>query len=60
MKNYWLYFFSADRRITHVVEIDSMGDEEAIETLKAHVDGCAMELWQQARKVREFPAVSSH
>ena len=67
MQTYRLYFLGANGHFAHAIAFECDSDEEAIETVKAHVDGRPMELWQQARKVMDFPAsarlgdqVSSH
>ncbi|MDB5479904.1 MAG: hypothetical protein JWO83_957 [Caulobacteraceae bacterium] len=56
MLSYRLYFLGREGRITSAVELECSSDEEALEAVEAHADGRPMELWQQARKVREFAA----
>ena len=54
MLSYRLYFLGREGHITGVVELECACDEQALEAVEAHADGRAMELWQQARKVRAF------
>jgi len=54
MPEYRLYFIGPSGRFAGVQELDCPDDEAAIETARRYVDGRAMELWEQARKVRAF------
>jgi hypothetical protein len=56
MLSYRLYFIGLEGRISRVVELEWASDEDALRAVEAHVDGRPMELWQQARKIREFAA----
>lgn len=53
---YRLYFLGREGRITRAVELECSSDEDAMRAVEEHVDGRAMELWQQARKVRVYAA----
>ena len=56
MLSYRLYFLGRDGRIAHAVQLECCSDEQALAAVGTHADGRAMELWQQARKVRAFAA----
>jgi hypothetical protein len=56
MLSYRLYFLGRENRITRAVELECANDEDALRAVEGHADGCPMELWQQARKVRVFSA----
>jgi hypothetical protein len=52
---YRLYFFGDDGHIRRAINLEADGDEQAIETADQHANGSAMELWQHARIVAQFP-----
>ena len=56
--DYHLYFLRAGH-IVHRVDLECGDDEEAVATVREHADGRAMELWQAARLVKQFPASST-
>ena len=55
MTDYRLYFRGADGHFLGIVELDCPDDEAALESVAAHADGRAMELWQRQRLVKTFP-----
>ena len=58
MLSYRLYFLDREGRFTRAVQLECANDERALRAAAAHANGAAMELWQQARKVRWFEADS--
>jgi hypothetical protein len=54
MTGYYAYFTGDDGHITNRVTILAANDEEAKERAKQLVDGHAVELWQEGRKVAQF------
>jgi hypothetical protein len=54
MAGYYAYIIGDDGHITHRVPIICADDEEAKRRAKRLVDGHAVELWQQARKIERF------
>lgn len=57
MTGYYAYIIGDDGHITNRVHIFCDDDEEAKRRAKRLVDGHAVELWQQARKVARFEPV---
>ena len=55
MTDYRLYFTGKDGHFLGIVELDCESDEAAVESVAAHADGRAMELWQRQRLVKAFP-----
>ena len=56
MGGYHAYIIGDDDHITGRVEIVCEDDEEAKRLAKQLVDGHAVELWQQTRKVARYEA----
>ena len=56
MGGYYAYIIGDDDHIRGRVEIVCEDDEEAKRLAKQLVDGHAVELWQQTRKVHRFEA----
>jgi hypothetical protein len=56
MLSYRLYFLGREGRIIRAVELECSSDEDALLAVEGHADGGPMELWQQARRVRVYPA----
>ena len=56
MHTYRLYFHGGDGHFVDVVPYECAGDDEAICFAREQADHRPMELWQQARKVTDFPA----
>jgi hypothetical protein len=56
MRGYRLYFKRPDGHFAGVKELACPDNDAAIETARQHADGRAMELWEQARQVKAFPA----
>ena len=54
MSGYYVYFTRDDGQVTNRVEIFAAHDEEAKQRAKQMVDGHAVELWQEGRKVAQF------
>ena len=54
MTGYYAYLTGDDGHITSRVTILAANDEEAKERAKQLVDGHAVELWQEGRKVATF------
>jgi hypothetical protein len=54
MSGYYAYFTGDDGHITSRVTIFAANDEEAKELAKQLVDGHAVELWQEGRKIAAF------
>lgn len=54
MSGYYAYFTGDDGHITSRVTILAANDEEAEERAKQLVDGHAVELWQEGRKIAAF------
>jgi hypothetical protein len=54
MSGYYAYFTGDDGHIVNRVTIIAANDEEAKEQAKQLVDGHAVELWQEARKIATF------
>ena len=54
MIGYYAYLIDNDGHITRRIEITCDNDEEAKRRAKQLVDGYAVELWQQARKIKRF------
>ena len=54
MSGYYAYFICDDGHITNRVAFFAVTDEEAKERAKRLVDGHAVELWQEGRKVATF------
>jgi hypothetical protein len=54
MIGYYAYIIGDDRHIQNRVEIVCKDDEEATRLAEKLVDGHAIELWQEARKVGAF------
>lgn len=54
MSGYYAYFTGDDGHITSRVTIIAANDEEAKEKAKRLVDGHAVELWQESRKIATF------
>jgi two-component sensor histidine kinase len=58
MPGYYTYLIGEDGRISKRVPITCTDDEEAKRFAKQMVDGHALELWQDARKIATFEPVS--
>ena len=56
MLGYYAYFIADDGRISKRVAIVSDDDEEAKRFARQLVDGHAIELWHEARKIATFEA----
>ena len=54
MTGYYAYFTGDDGQITNRVIIIAANDEEAKERAKQLVDGYAVELWQERRRIATF------
>ena len=54
MAGYYAYIIGDDGHITNRVQIICDDDEEAKRCAERLVDGHAVELWQQARKIERF------
>ena len=54
MSEYCAYFTGDDGHITNRVTILAANDEEAKERAEQLVDGHAVELWQDGRKIATF------
>jgi hypothetical protein len=54
LSGYYAYFTGDDGHITGRVTILAANDEEAKERAKQLVDGHAVELWQEGRKIATF------
>ena len=54
MKGYYAFVIGEDGHITNRVEIMCEEDEEAKRCAEQMVDGHAIELWQETRKVATF------
>jgi hypothetical protein len=54
MNGYYAYFTGDDGHITNRVTIIAANDDEAKERAKQLVDGHAVELWQEGRKIATF------
>ena len=54
MPGYYAYLIGVDGRFEKRVAIVSDDDEEAKRLAKQMVDGHAIELWQEARKIATF------
>ena len=54
MSGYYAYFTGDDGHITNRVTILAVNDEEAKRLAKQLVDGHAVELWQEERKIAIF------
>jgi hypothetical protein len=54
MAGYYAYIIGPDDHITGRVEIICPNDQEAKRLAKQLVDGHAIELWQEARKIERF------
>ena len=54
MAGYYAYIIDDDGHITNRVQIICDDDEEAKRCAERLVDGHAVELWQQARKIERF------
>jgi len=55
MTGYYVYIVDKDGHVQSRREVVCNDDEEAKQRAKLYVDGHGVELWQQARKVAEFP-----
>lgn len=55
MHAYRLYFEGVDGHFVHVVPYECVDDEAAIRFARERTDYRPMELWQQTRKVMNFP-----
>lgn len=56
MAHYRLYLLDDTGHIRKGMDIDCVDDAAALEKASAYVDGCAVELWQQTRRVAHLPA----
>ena len=56
MQEYRAYLIGPDGHIVRRIELVCADDEVAKEQAKALVDGCDVELWQEARRITEFRA----
>jgi len=56
MAGYYAYLIGVDGRISKRVTIVCDDDEEAKRLAKQMVDGHAIELWHEARKIATFEA----
>ena len=54
MSGYYVYFTGDDGQVINRVEIFAAHDEESKQRAKQLVDGHAIELWQEGRKVAQF------
>ena len=54
MSGYYVCFTGDDGHVTDRVEIFAAHDEEAKQRAKQLVDGHAVELWQESRKIATF------
>jgi hypothetical protein len=54
MKGYYAYIIGDDGHIVNRVDVLCDNDEEAKRCAQQLVDGHAIELWQEARKVASF------
>lgn len=54
MAGYYAYIISDDDHVTNRVQIICEDDEEAKRCARRLMDGHAVELWQQARKIERF------
>lgn len=54
MAGYYAYLIGEDGQIMQRIAITCDGDSEAKDRARQLVDGCAVELWQQARRVAVF------
>jgi len=54
MKGYYAYIIGDDGHIVNRVDVLCDDDEEAKRRVQQLVDGHAIELWQEARKVASF------
>jgi hypothetical protein len=55
MSGYYAYIIGDDGHVRDRIVIQGADDEEAKRLAKQLVDGHAVELWQEARKVETFP-----
>jgi hypothetical protein len=56
MHDYKLYFLDRTGHIAHAVDFRCDSDADALALAEQHRDGRDLELWQQARLVRQLPA----
>ena len=56
MPEYRAYLIGPDGHIVRRIELVCADDEAAKEQAKALVNGCDVELWQEARRITEFRA----
>ncbi len=56
MHTYRLYFYGPDSHLAEALPFECGDDEGAIKIAREKADDRAMELWQLARKVMDFPA----
>ena len=56
MYGYKLYFLDRGGHIHSFLDLECESDDAAVRFVEAHEDGCAKELWHQARRVQAFPA----
>ena len=54
MTGYYAYFTGDDGHITSRITVLAGNDEEAKERAKQLIDGHAVELWQEGRKIGTF------
>ena len=54
MAGYYVYIIGVDGHIQKRINVLSNSDEEAKTVAEQYVDGHAVELWQQKRKIAEF------
>lgn len=54
--HYRLYFFDADDRVRHVLDLDCRDDDHARAMVREHGATSAMELRESARLVERFEA----
>jgi microcystin degradation protein MlrC len=54
MTGYYAYFTGDEGQVTNRVIIIAANDQEAKERAKQLVDGQAVELWQERRKIATF------
>jgi hypothetical protein len=58
MPDYRVYLLGNDRRFRDVREIACPDDAAAIAHARRLIDGCAAELWQEARLIAQLPGAS--
>jgi hypothetical protein len=54
MPGYYVYIIGNDGHIQHRVNVTCDSDDEAKQVAEQYVDGHAVELWHEARKIAEY------